>query len=292
MGIIDTENDRLILIRGGGELASGAGWILTKAGFRVLMTEVPHPLMVRWPVCFGTAVSTGRWQVEGIWAELVTRTNEGSAAERQALETDKAVLERIKTSFERGEIPILIDPQLQYLEMLKPKVVVDAIIAKRNTGTKKTMASLTIGLGPGFRAGTDVHAVVETNRGHNLGRLIYEGSAEPNTGIPGVIGGISAERVVYSPISGVFRPQREIGQRVKAGDVLGILENQGSKAEAKARIDGVLRGLLRAGTFVEENVKVGDVDPRGQERYCWTISEKARAVGSAVLLCVMENFRL
>lgn len=261
----------VVLIRGAGEQASGVGWALAKAGFRVVMTEVAQPLMVRWPVCFGTAVSEGRWQVEGVSSSRVEEPQECEAAWRA------------------GEIPVLVDPDLTGLSLLKPLVLVDAIMAKRNLGTKRDMAPRTFALGPGFRAGTDVDVVVETNRGYHLGRLIYHGLAQPNTGVPGEIGGLSKERVIYSPTAGIFRAKRAIGEQVSVGDCLGEIEGGRQTIKVVSLINGVLRGLLRTETLVAEHVKIGDVDPRGLEDYCWTISEKGRAIGGAVLLGILEG---
>ena len=261
----------VVLVRGAGKQASGVGWVLAKAGFRVVMTEVAQPLMVRWPVCFGTAVSEGRWQVEGVSSSRVESSKECEAIWRA------------------GQIPVLVDPNLTSLSLLKPLVLVDAIMAKRNLGTKRSMAQKTFGLGPGFSAGVDVDVVVETNRGHNLGRLIYDGGAQPNTGIPGEIGGLSRERVIYSPTAGIFSAKRAIGEQVSAGDCIGELNDGIQITQVVCLIKGVLRGLLRTETQVAEHVKIGDVDPRGYEDYCWTISEKARAIGAAVLLGILEG---
>lgn len=252
-------------------MASGVAWTLARSGFRVIITEVEHPLMVRWPVCFGTAVVEGSWEVEGIRAQRVDTTNDFEAL------------------WNKGEIPVLVDPELAHLEKIQPEILVDAIMAKRNLGTHRNMASLTIGLGPGFIAQEDVHIVVETNRGHDLGRLIYTGSAQPNTGIPGLIAGYSTERVVYSPQAGVFHAKRSIGEYVKTSEVLGEIENDNSSKLVVSSIDGVLRGLLRDGTLIPQGVKSGDVDPRAKKEYCWTISEKARAIGGAVLLAILAN---
>lgn len=264
-------NGPVVLVRGAGEQASGVGAVLAKAGFRVVMTEVANPLMVRWPVCFGTAVAEGKWQVEGIPSCCVDDP-------RDCEETWKA-----------GEIPILVDPYLEGLPVLKPSVLVDAIMAKRNLGTKRSMARRTIGLGPGFTAGVDVDVVVETNRGHHLGRLIYSGAAQANTGVPSEISGLSKERVFYSSKAGIFKAKRAIGEKVLAGDCLGEIGNGIQTEKIISSINGVLRGLLRTDTLVDVNVKIGDVDPRGHEEYCWTISEKARAIGGAVILGIVEN---
>ncbi|MFZ3131322.1 MAG: selenium-dependent molybdenum cofactor biosynthesis protein YqeB [Desulfosporosinus sp.] len=263
-------NGPVVLVRGAGEQASGVGWVLAKAGFRVVMTEVAKPLMVRWPVCFGTAVPEGRWQVEGVPASRVDDLQECEAAWRA------------------GEIPVLVDPELKSLFWLKPLVLVDAILAKRNLGTKRSMALRTFGLGPGFMAGVDVDVVVETNRGHHLGRLIYEGAAQPNTGIPGEVAGLTRERVLYSTKAGIFRAKRTIGEQVSAGDSLGEIDDGVQPEEVFSPCTGVLRGLLRTDTPIAGYVKIGDVDPRGHEDYCWTITEKARSLGGAVLLGILE----
>lgn len=273
----------IVLVRGAGEQASGVGWALAKAGFRVLMTEVEQPLMVRWPVSFGTAVKEGQWSVEGIISRRVSSTEE------------------CQSVWENGEIPILVDPELKSLASIKPGVLVDAILAKRNLGTHRQMAPLTIGLGPGFTAGEDVHLVIETNRGHNLGRIIASGPAEPNTGIPGNVAGYSRERVIYSSQTGIFRTERKIGERVAVGDVLGTIERLGAMEEwgtlrenermspVLSPLEGVLRGLLQTGTRVSQAVKIGDIDPRGNVDFCWTISDKARALGAAVVLSILEQ---
>ncbi|KJR48881.1 Xanthine and CO dehydrogenases maturation factor, XdhC/CoxF family [Desulfosporosinus sp. I2] len=267
-------NGPVVLVRGAGEQASGVAWTLAKAGFRVVMTEVAKPLMVRWPVCFGTAVAEGRCEVDGIAACRVEEPNQ------------------CEDVWRGGEVPVLVDPDLKGLSELKPAVLVDAILAKRNLGTKRDMAPMTIGLGPGFTAEIDVDVVVETNRGHYLGQLIYSGMAQANTGIPGVIEGVSKERVVYSPKAGVFKAKRIIGEQVLAGDCLGEIEDEMGKVEVFSAINGVLRGLLRMDTPVEALVKIADIDPRGHKEYCWTISEKARAIGSAVLLSILSSHLL
>lgn len=268
-------NGPIILVRGAGEQASGVGWTLAKAGFRVVMTEVVKPLMVRWPVSFGTAVTEEEWSVDGMTSCRVENPRQ------------------CEDAWELGKIPILVDPMLEGLTAIQPVVLIDAILAKRNTGTKRAMAPFTVGLGPGFSAGDDVDLVIETNRGHDLGRLIYSGPAQPNTGIPGDVAGFSRERVVYSTMAGIFHASRRIGEFVAAGERLGEIQGeQDAAVNVISPLDGVLRGLLQTGTPIEKAVKIGDVDPRGQEAYCWTISEKARAIGSAVLLGILEWNRL
>ncbi|HVJ49187.1 selenium-dependent molybdenum cofactor biosynthesis protein YqeB [Desulfitobacterium sp.] len=262
----------IVLVRGAGEQASGVGWALAKAGYRVIMTEVEQPLMVRWPVCFGTAVREEQWTVEGLTSRRVTS------------------VEKCKKIWENGEIPVLVDSELKCLSTLQPAVLVDGIMAKRNSGTHLHMAPLTIGLGPGFTAGEDIHLVIETNRGHNLGRIIKSGTAEPNTGIPGNIAGYTWERVIYSPCSGIFRTKQKIGEVVAIGDVLGLVEDETIHEEqVLSPIEGVLRGLLWTSTRVGRHVKIGDIDPRGKVEYSKTISEKARAIGAAVLLSILEQ---
>ncbi|MHB1654196.1 MAG: selenium-dependent molybdenum cofactor biosynthesis protein YqeB [Desulfitobacteriaceae bacterium] len=263
--VLDKE---IVLVRGAGELASGIGWTLAQAGYRVVMTEVAQPLMVRWPVCFGTAVAEKSWSVEQIQALLVNGAED---------------CEKI---WHEGAIPLIIDPELQQLREIHPEIIVDAIMAKRNIGTTRSMAPLTIGLGPGFLAGDDVDWVIETQRGHNLARLISSGTAEPNTGVPGTIGGVGRERVVYTTGAGFFHALKEIGDEVFAGEVLGEIRGAEGLNKVTAGIHGVLRGLLRDGTWIKKDIKCADIDPRGQNDYCWTISEKARAIGGAALLAV------
>lgn len=265
----------IVLIRGAGEQATGVGWALYKAGFPVVMTEIANPLMVRWPVSFGTAIPEGAWRVEGIEAHRVEAPDECSNV------------------WQAGKIPVLVDPRLEYLPRLKPDILVDAILAKRNLGTTREMAPFTMGMGPGFCAGEDVHCVVETNRGHNLGRLIISGCAEPNTGVPGGTLGFTRERVLYAPVPGIFEAKRRIGEVVEVGEVLGVI-HQGPGQESTpvhATLHGMLRGLLRSGTLIEigqNKVKVGDIDPRFKEEYCWTVSDKARMLGTSVLLGILE----
>lgn len=245
-------------------MASGVAHRLAKAHLRVCITEISHPLAVRRGVSFCEAIHDGRIKVEGIVARRVES------------------LKEIFIAWERGEIPILVDPEAHIKEDLKPKVMVDAIVAKKNLGTKITDAPLVIGLGPGFSCGLDCHLVVETNRGHNLGRLLTEGSAQPNTGIPGSIEGYTLERVLRAEEDGNFSTLKALGDEVKPAEVVAYLNN----TPIKAKIDGVLRGLIRDG-MVKKGTKLGDVDPRGIREYCFTISEKARAIAGGVLEGIM-----
>ncbi|AZR74585.1 hypothetical protein BBF96_15110 [Anoxybacter fermentans] len=257
-----------VVIRGGGDLATGVAYRLSRAGFRIIVTELAEPLVVRRTVSLAEAIYRGRMEVEGMIGICVNDLKEA-----------------VELVTEGGVIPVLIDPDGKILKYWKPTVVVDAIMAKRNlAGTKMTDAPVVIGLGPGFRAGEDVHAVVETKRGHFLGRVLYEGEALANTGIPGIVAGIGRERVVYSPVAGVFKSEREIGDMIEAGEVFGWIE----ETPIYAKISGCIRGLLKPGIRVKANVKVGDIDPRKDVSYCYTISDKALAVGGGVLEAVLS----
>ena len=187
--------------------------------------------------------------------------------------------------WEEEKIPLLVDPENKTKDFLNPHVLIDAILAKRNIGTKITDAPLVVGLGPGFKAAKDVHVVIETNRGHNLGRLIFEGEAEPNTGVPGIIAGYGLERVIRAPRDGKFKLLKDIGDMVSEGETVAQVEGE----PIRANISGVIRGLLRDGTEVTKGLKVGDIDPRGERNYCTTISEKARALGGSVLEAILSQ---
>lgn len=257
-----------VLIKGAGEMASGVAVRLKNSHFKVCMTEADSPQAVRREVSFCEAVYDGEKTVEGITARLVHEFHE------------------IPGVLEKGEIPVIVDPEAKVSEFLKPHVIVDAILAKKNLGTKIIDAPLVIGLGPGFCAGMDVHIVVETMRGHNLARVMWEGEAEPNTGTPGTIDGFAAERVFRAPMKGRLKTIKKIGDFVKAEDVVAMVE--GSPIEAE--IDGIVRGLLRDGIEVWEGMKTGDIDPRGKLEYCYTVSEKARAIGGAVLEGILSHY--
>ncbi len=254
-----------VLIKGAGDLGTGVAARLWRCGFRVIMTEIAQPTVIRRSVAFAEAVYAGRADVEGIQARRVDAVAEVPECLRQ------------------GMIPVLVDPDGLLARGLGADILVDATLSKRNIGTRITDAPIVIALGPGFKAGVDAHAVVETNRGHNLGRVILEGEAEPDTGVPGVIGGAGAERVLRAPRAGRFQAARAIGDRVEPGDVLGHVEG----APVVAAIGGVLRGLLRSGLQVEEGLKVGDVDPRAIPEHYHTISDKALAVAGGVLEAIL-----
>jgi len=261
-------SDGLILIRGAGEMATGVAWRLFQSHFKVLLTEIPQPLAVRRKVSFCEAVYEERQTVEGVEAILIP------------------AVDQAKEVWRNRRIPLLIDPDLSLARALKPDVLVDAILAKKNQGTHLSDAPLVVALGPGFRAGHDAHLVVETNRGHNLGRLYTEGEAEANTGIPGNIGGFTGERVLRAPVSGVFRSDRTFGARVEAGESVAEVDGH----PVRAQIGGILRGLIRTNTPVTSGLKVGDVDPRGNAAFCSTISEKARAIGGSVLEGILRRY--
>ncbi len=260
--------DRIILIKGGGEMASGVVLRLVRSGFRVCITEIPEPLAVRRGVSFCEAVFAGRKEIEGLVGKLVSGREE------------------ILRSWENGEAPVIIDPGCAIRKILSPDVVVDAILAKRNTGTALSDAPLVIGLGPGFRAGRDVHFVIETNRGHHLGRVIEEGEAEADTGIPGDIGGYTWERVLRAPVGGRFRGKKQIGDRIEEGEIVAEVEG----VPLKASISGVLRGILHDGLPVVPNMKVADVDPRALRENCLTVSDKARAIAGGVLEAILIKY--
>jgi xanthine dehydrogenase accessory factor len=262
--------DILVVVRGGGDLGTGVAHRLHRAGFTVMVTELPQPLCVRRAVSFAEAVYAERITVEGVTAHRA----------------DDPMLGMAYTVF--NEIPVVVDAENTVLERMRPPIVVDARIAKRNLGTHLHDAPLVIGLGPGFTAGRDCHAVVETNRGHDLGRVFWQGSAEPDTGQPEAVRGYSGQRVLRAPVDGVFATAREIGEAVKAGDVIATVGGQ----PLSAAFDGVLRGVLHDGVAVQAGVKVGDLDPRGVREYCFSISDKARAIGGGVLEAILAGIDL
>ncbi len=256
----------LVIIKGAGDLATGVAHRLARSRYGVLMLEIAQPTVIRRTVSFAEAVYLGECQVEGMTAKLAESAWAAAAI------------------IEAGKIAVLVDPEWKSLKTLNPRAVVDAIIAKRNLGTKLSDAPVVIGVGPGFTAGMDVHAVVETERGHDLGRVILSGTASPDTGIPGEIGGYGVERLIRSPAGGIFQGIRQIGDVVKAGETVATVD----RTPVKAAIDGVLRGLLRSGLRVNPGFKVGDVDPRCTREHCFTISDKARSVAGGVLEALLH----
>ncbi len=262
--------DFVVVVKGGGDLATGVAHRLSQAGFKVLVTEIAAPTTVRRTVAFSEAVFEGRTTVEGIEAELA-----GSAR-------DAALV------WERGNIPVVVDPRAVIVQELRPCAVVDAIVAKRNTGTSIRDAGIVVALGPGFVAGVDAHAVVETNRGHNLGRVIWQGEAEPNTGIPGPVRGFTVERVLRAPGPGFVRAYRAIGETVREGDAVCRVGD----LVVLAPIAGIVRGLVHDGLWVHQGMKIGDIDPRARREHCFTISDKALAVGGGVLEAILHRLCL
>jgi xanthine dehydrogenase accessory factor len=253
----------LVVVRGAGDLATGCIIRLVRAGFRVVALEVPRPSAIRRTVSFAEAVYDGTACVEGV----------------RALRCDA-----LPETWSPGDpVPILLDPEARCLATLRPVALVDAIIAKRNLGTTRGMAPVVVALGPGFEAGRDADAVVETNRGHDLGRVLLTGSAEPDTGIPGLIGGHGGERVIHAPVAGKVEALCAIGDRVKAGDPVLSL---GGVVVVSA-LDGIVRGLIRPGFEARAGLKVADVDPRGAREHCFTVSDKARALGGGVLEAIL-----
>ncbi|MBB7887298.1 EF2563 family selenium-dependent molybdenum hydroxylase system protein [Escherichia coli] len=250
---------------GAGDIASGVALRLYHAGFKVIMLEVEKPTVIRCTVAFAQAVFDGEMTVEGVTARLAT-----SSAEAMKLT-------------ERGFIPVMVDPTCSLLDELKPLCVVDAILAKQNLGTRADMAPVTIALGPGFTAGKDCHAVIETNRGHWLGQVIYSGCAQENTGVPGNIMGHTTRRVIRAPAAGIMRSNVKLGDLVKEGDVIAWI----GEHEIKAPLTGMVRGLLNDGLAVVGGFKIGDIDPRGETADFTSVSDKARAIGGGVLEALM-----
>ena len=269
----------LIICRGGGDLATGIVHRLFRAGFPVLVLETDSPAAIRRQVSFSEAVYDGTATVEGVTAERIASANRAS----------------VNHVLEEGRVPLLVDPEGSSIPLLKPDIVVDAILAKKNLGTAKEMAPLVIGVGPGFTAGEDVDLVVESMRGHNLARIFTTGSALPNTGIPGNIGGFTKERVLHAEAAGYMKNIRQIGDIVEKGEEIARIYEKmtedgifsGSYVSVEASISGIIRGLIREGYHFQKGFKIADIDPRESElANCFTISDKARSIGGSVLEAV------
>jgi xanthine dehydrogenase accessory factor len=265
-------SDHLVLIRGGGDLATGVVYRLHKAGFPIIVLELARPLVIRRRVAVATAVLEGHITIEDLHAQLVHSPAEALTLARA------------------GTIPVLISPQLPlphspFTIHHSPFTIVDARLAKRNIDTHIQQANLVIALGPGFNAGEDCHAVIETMRGHRLGRVIWQGPPLPNTGTPGLIGGKGAERVLRAPADGVVTWRLAIGDLVAAGEVVGAVAGR----PVHAPFAGVIRGLIAPETAVTHNLKIGDVDPRADVAACFTISDKALAIGGGVLEAILTH---
>lgn len=260
--------DLVVLIKGGGEVASGVAHRLFRAHFKVCLTEIPHPEAVSRGVAFCEAVYDSEKEVEGVIAKLVKSASE------------------IPKVWEENRLPIIVGAEATIRYTLHPDILIDAIMAKRNLGTRLTDALLVIGLGPGFQAGKDVHLVVETNNSENLGKVIFDGEAEKDTGVPIPIGGLTFERVLHSPEDGLFLANKEIGDPVAAGEVVASV----GKQAVKALIGGVIRALLRSGLQVEKGIKLGEIDPVGNKETCYSIRARVRAIAGGVLEAILTQF--
>ena len=256
----------LVIIRGAGDIATGIALRLKRSHISVIMTDIPAPTAIRRTVAFSQAIVLGETRVEDVTARRADTPEQALALLQEDI------------------VPVLPDPEGICISVLKPDAVVDAILAKKNLGTRITDAPAVIGVGPGFTAGVDCHAVVETMRGHTLGRVIYQGSPLENTAVPGLIGGYAGERVLRAPADGVFEGVRRIGDVVEAGDVVAYVAGK----PMACTIAGVLRGLLADGVPVHRGMKCGDVDPRCRPEYCVTASDKALAVGGGVLEAILS----
>lgn len=264
--------NELIVVRGGGDLATGTIHKLHRCGFRLLVLEVAKPTSIRRKVSFSEAIYEGSIEIEGIKALHVSD------------------LDEIKKAWDQEKIPVIIDPEGMHIKHLHPTIVIDGIIAKQNLGTTRAMADITIALGPGFIAGEDVDVVIETSRGHDLGRLIFEGEAKKNTGVPGMIRGYSIERVIYSPCDGPIENRRDIGEIVEKDEIIAYIGD----IPIEVKIHGLLRGIIRDGTEVRAGLKIADIDPRTSEQSnCYTISDKARNIAGGVLEAIlyMKNIK-
>ena len=263
--------ENLIIVRGGGDLATGTIYKLCQCGFPVLVLETENPSAIRRNVAFSEAVYQAAQTVEGTTCTLASSESEAE--------------ELLKM----GKLTMLVDPDGESIPHFHPLAVVDAILAKKNLGTRRNMAPITVALGPGFTAGVDVDAVVETKRGHNLGRVLYSGTAAPNTGIPGIIGGFGKERVIHSPSAGILRNVAKITDTVEKGQTIALVETEQGVVPVHATLTGLLRGLIRDGYPVSRGLKIADIDPRTEEYdNCFTISDKARCIAGGVLEAVLH----
>jgi len=261
-------SELVVLIKGGGEVASGVAHRLFRSHFKVCLTEVPHPRAVSRGASFSEAVYDDEKEIEGVVAKLVKSADE------------------IPMVWKESKLPIIVDPETKIRDILHPDILIDAIMAKRNLGTKLTDAPLVIGLGPGFRAGKDVHIVIETNNSENLGKVILSGEAEKDTGIPIAIAGLTFQRVIHSPEDGLFVAHKEIGDMVTTGEVVASV----GKQVVKAPISGRIRALLRSGIQVEKGTKLCEIDPEGSIEVCYSIRARMRAVAGGVLEAILVRF--
>ena len=265
--------ENLIIVRGGGDIATGTIYRLYQCGFQVLVLEIPNPSAIRRNVAFSEAVYQGEQKVEDVTCFLAEN------------------LADAVSMLKEGKLVMLVDPDGESIPKLKPMAVIDGILAKKNLGTNRDMADITVALGPGFEAGKDVDAVIETMRGHSLGRVIYQGKAMKNTGVPGVIGGYAKERVIHSPAGGKLKNVKKITDLVKQGDIIATIETDEESIPVRATIDGLLRGLIRDGYPVIKGFKIADIDPRiGEYENCFTISDKARCIAGGVLEAILHLY--
>ena len=261
-----------VVVRGGGDLATGTIYKLKRCGFSVLVLETANPAAIRRTVAFSEAVFQGYQTVVGITCYLAES------------------LEQAEEFLREGKLTMLVDPVGESIAQLKPLAVIDAILAKKNLGTNRDMAPVTVGLGPGFTAGCDVDAVIETKRGHRLGMVLRSGCAAANTGVPGIIGGYGRERVIYCPAEGILHNVKKIADTVSRGDVIAVVETEEGTVPVEATLDGVVRGLIRDGYPVTKGFKIADIDPRIEEREnCFTISDKARCIAGGVLEAILQR---
>lgn len=264
-------DDKIVLLRGGGDIATGIAYVLYNAGFKIIITEISKPSAIRRTVAFCDAIYNGKQVVENITCIKVNNVNEA-----------KGILSD-------GNIPILVDEKLDLLKEIKPDILIDSILAKKNLGTNIDMADLVIGVGPGFTAKIDCHYVIETMRGHNLARVISEGQAQANTGVPGLIANHGKDRVIHAENDGIIRNVKSISDNVKTGDIIAYIDDN----PVKATIDGILRGIIIDGYEVTKGLKIADIDPRESEKNnCFTISDKARAIGGGVLMAILYHYNM
>jgi len=254
-----------VMVKGGGDLGTGVAWRLHRCGFQVLVTDIAQPTAIRRTVAFASAIYDGYVTIENVVGRLVETQDE------------------VSRCWSARQVAVMVDQESRILPQLKPDVLVDAIVAKHNLGTKIDDAPVVIALGPGFTVVEDCHAVVETNRGHNLGRVIWQGSAEPNTGIPGTVDGENSRRILKAPADGDFHPVRQIGDMVRAGEIVAYVDN----LPIQAQLDGIVRGLLHADLSIKTGMKVGDIDQRAVFSHCYTISDKSLAVAGGVLEAIL-----
>jgi len=259
----------LVAVKGAGDLATGVIHRLKRAGFTVIATELPHPTVLRRTIAFAEAIALGQMTVEGITAQYAHS------------------IEDVRAGVANGFVPILIDPDGIAFKQIQPDVLVEATLSKYNSGITINDAPIVIALGPGYKAGIDAHAVIETNRGHNLGRVYLEGNAEPNTGVPGTIGGYAGERLLRAPCAGRLYGMHQIGDQIREGEVVAIVKSDQDAVPITATIPGILRGLVRDDLLVSADMKVGDIDPRAIREHCFTISDKSRAIGGGVLEAIL-----